>query len=290
MKLTILQFYLFLAIVITGCSGNRDDYSELPDLEFTDVWPYDVDDRYERFKYFVTSDARKERARERCVESVVYQGYEYKTVLIGNQCWFAENLRCSNYRNGDSIPSDISAQVWGEGDFGMTTFLGERKNLLDVLPENFSKTYSLFKYGRLYNWHAVVDERGLCPNGWHVPTDGEWARMESALGMSWDEINGRTSSRGAEQVTKMKATSGWFETDDGRSLNLNGSNSSGFSALPGGFREHIGFNFGLKFDGNWWTSSYGGGQPVARRIDRGITRLRREAGCGFSVRCVMDAE
>ena len=96
-----------------------------------------------------------------CGMPLSYQGYDYETVLIGEQCWFAENLRCENYTNGDSIPSDLLNWQWEEIGEGASAVHGEN-------PVN------LETYGRLYNGYAVRDARGLCPSGWHVSSDSEW--------------------------------------------------------------------------------------------------------------------
>ena len=102
-----------------------------------------------------------------CGDPVSYQGYDYETVQIGEQCWFAENLRAENYRNGDAIPSNLSDDEWYETGEGAVSFYA-----LDSM--------NLFTFGRLYNFYATQDGRALCPNGWHVPTDGEWMTMEMA--------------------------------------------------------------------------------------------------------------
>ena len=105
-----------------------------------------------------------------------YQGYDYETVQIGEQCWFAENLRAENYRNGDSIPSSVSNSVWQETDEGSVSVFGESMDCEEWAPfiDACDPSVSLGTYGRLYNWYAVNDDRGLCASGWHVPSDAEW--------------------------------------------------------------------------------------------------------------------
>ena len=92
-----------------------------------------------------------------CGDPLEYQGYDYETVQIGDQCWFAENLRAENYRNGDAIPANLSDGEWDVTTTGAMTVYEEEAANLEV-------------YGRLYNWFAVDDARGLCPSGWNVPT------------------------------------------------------------------------------------------------------------------------
>jgi hypothetical protein len=89
-------------------------------------------------------------------------GNIYNTVLIDNQCWLSENLKTSRYRNGVSIPIVTDATAWGSLTTGGRSWYN-----------NDSTTYEN-PYGNLYNWYAVADNGGLCPNGWHVPTDAEW--------------------------------------------------------------------------------------------------------------------
>jgi subtilisin-like proprotein convertase family protein len=100
-----------------------------------------------------------------CSNPVNYHGYNYATVEIGEQCWFAENLRTELYMNGDSIPGGLSDGEWGSTTEGaQAVYNNDTPNLSD--------------YGRLYNWYAVDDTRGLCPSGWHVATDDEWTDLE----------------------------------------------------------------------------------------------------------------
>ena len=120
-----------------------------------------------------------------CGDPVSYQGYEYATVQIGDQCWFAENLRNRYYQNGDSIPSGLSDSDWGNTLSGAVTVFGAGASDCTAYSpggNGCDESWSLNEYGRLYNWHAVEDIRGLCPSGWHVPTDGEWTVLTDELG------------------------------------------------------------------------------------------------------------
>lgn len=200
--------------------------------------------------------------------TVTFDGYTYDLVAIGEQCWFAENLRTEHYANGDSIPSD--------GDW-WNTFEGRRAILANA-PSN------LADYGRLYNGFAVDDTRGLCPSGWHVPTDGEWMTLEMELGMSESEANG-TGWRGTDQGTQMKSsvsdTPSW-----------NGTNTSGFSVLAGGARRNIGDVDG-GYGGYFWSTSANEGSwyrllhIMSSEVYRTLTNTPRN---GFSVRCLKDSE
>jgi uncharacterized protein (TIGR02145 family) len=197
--------------------------------------------------------------RSRCQSPVSYQGYDYPVVSIGEQCWFAENLRSDRYRNGDPIPGNLSASQWSNTTSGA-----------QAVYDN--KPAKLAAYGRLYNGYAVKDNRGLCPTGWHVPSDEEWMTMEGALGGKG--VAGKA----------MKATS-----SDRPSWN--GSNASGFSGLPAGARDYDGFFRYLGGDGFWWSSSPNGGVAISRNLysgDSNVSRYYSGPQNGFSVRCVRD--
>ena len=207
-----------------------------------------------------------------CGDPLEYQGYDYATIQIGEQCWFAENLRAALYENGDAIPANLGDNEWSSTTSGaIAVYNGDTSNF-DA-------------FGHLYNWYAVADVRGLCPSGWHVPTDGEWMTIEVALGMSESAANS-TGWRGTDQATRMKTDYGWYGSGSG-------TNSSGFAGLPGGYRHHDGFFSGIGFDGNWWSSSNDGDNAWHRflfydfqEVSRGQFSQRR----GVSVRCIKDAE
>ena len=212
-----------------------------------------------------------------CGDPVSYQGYDYATVLIGEQCWFAENLRSENYENGEAIPSGLSASEWESTSSGAVAVFGEgSSNCYSYSPDGDAcdEAWSLNEYGRLYNWYAVEDTRGLCPSGWHVPTDGEWTVLT-------DHLGGESVAGG-----QMKTTYGWYEGG-------NGTNSSGFSGLPGGYRSNDGYFNGAGGDGYWWSSSPYGSAAWSRALyasSENVYRYLSTPQVGFSVRCVRDAE
>jgi uncharacterized protein (TIGR02145 family) len=188
-------------------------------------------------------------------ERVTFDGYDYRTVAIGDQCWFAENLRSDNYRSGAAIPGNLTDDQWTATTAGA-----------QAVYENDPKRLST--YGRLYNWYAVKDARGLCPSGWHVPSDAEWTELTEALGGK------------AVAGEKMKTYS-W-----------GGSNSGGFSALPGGYRFFSnGYFYGLGGIGYWWSSSPSSSYAWSRNLGSGGSNVSRNYNYvreGFSVRCVRD--
>ena len=129
----------------------------------------------------------------------------------------------------------------------------------------------------MYNWYAVNNGSGLCPSGWHVPTDLEWTALETYLG-----ANGHS---GAES-TALKATSGWNSGG--------GTDNFGFSALPGGARDQVFGAFSYAgIIGYWWSSSPSGGNAWNRFFsgsDPAIYRVPVYTRLGYSVRCLRDAD
>ena len=104
-----------------------------------------------------------------CGDLMNYHGYDYATVQIGEQCWFAENLLTEFYDNGDGILGDLSDEDWTATSDGAQAIFDDSISNLNV-------------YGRLYNFYAVLDERSLCPAGWHVPEDSSWDTLTESLG------------------------------------------------------------------------------------------------------------
>ena len=212
-----------------------------------------------------------------CGDPLTYQGYDYATVLIGEQCWFAENLRSENYQNGDAIPSDLSDSEWTTTSSGAVAVYGEgTSSCSDYIPmtdgDACDEVWSLNEYSRLYNWYAVGDARGLCASGWHVPTDEEWEIMTDQLGGV------------GVAAEPMKSTYGWYNSG-------NGSNLSGFSGLPGGYRATDGDFQGAGDFGYWWTATPVGPSLAFHRSLASAPYLYNyvlEDNYGFSVRCIQD--
>ncbi len=186
----------------------------------------------------------------------------FKSVTIGNQVWSSENLNTAKFSNGDKISeakSDVEWQTMGEQGKAAWCYYNND-------PANGKK------YGKLYNWYAVADARGLCPAGWHVPSDAEWTQLTNALG-------------GVDYAgAKMKSANGWYGGG-------NGSNSSGFTGLPGGFRLASGAFFDIGNYGDWWSSTQSTTpSDWFRFLDYNDASFRGslDKRCGFSVRCVRD--
>ena len=221
-----------------------------------------------------------------CGDPLSYQGYDYATVLIGEQCWFAENLRSENYMNGDSIPAGLNSAEWSNTLTGAAAVYGEGSSTCyNFSPDGVpcEEEWSLSEFGRLYNWYAVDDDRGLCPSGWHVPSDVEWMTMEMVLGMDEEEAN-NMGWRGTNEGNQMKTDYGWFGGG-------NGTNSSGFSGLPGGTRGDNGTFDSAGFSGRWWSSSLSGSFARYRYLQTNYESIARSGylpNFGFSVRCIQD--
>jgi uncharacterized protein (TIGR02145 family) len=198
-------------------------------------------------------------------------GNLYNTVLIGNQCWFKENLRTTKFKEGTIIPLDQTGGLNGNGnDQKWTTFSSGVRTLYN------NDTKNLNTLGYLYNWFAASDSEGLCPTGWHLPSDSEWKTLANILG--GNDIAGG----------KMKTVSGWLNP------NLSATNESGFSGLSGGLRfDNDGSFFGLGQTGYWWSStSFNSNTAVARFLknsDSVLGFIEFDNQAGFSVRCLKDS-
>jgi uncharacterized protein (TIGR02145 family) len=214
--------------------------------------------------------------------TITFDGHTYALVAIGTQCWFKENLRSDNYRNGDAIPGNLTDSQWTSTSSGAQTVYGEGTSY--VYQGSSDEVANLTMYGRLYNCYAVNDARGLCPVGFHVPSDTEWMTLEMALGMSSAQANG-TGWRGTDQGSQLKASSN-------DSPPWNGTNTSGFSALPGGSRASGGGEFGYLGGGLWWSSSSSGSTAWFRHTNSENSSFYRNYDVnirfGFSVRCIRD--
>ena len=215
-----------------------------------------------------------------CGDLVAYNGHNYETVEIGGQCWFAENLRTVAYSDGSLIASGLDDGGWTTTMAGATTVNGEGNSSCNTFSPDFDACdvdASLMAYGRLYNWYAVEDARGLCPSGWHVPTDGEWTELEDYVASE--------GSTGAE-ATALKSVSGW--TGGG-----NGTDVHGFSALPGGVRFYVDGSFpNAGANGYWWSSTSAAADLAWRRrfmsSTPAIDKLNSSKRNGFSVRCLQN--
>ena len=164
----------------------------------------------------------------------------YETIQIGDQLWMAENLKTTHYQNGDDIPHVIDTNDWDNLSIG-------------AYCEYENNPINSEIYGRLYNWYTIDDSRGVCPEGFHVPSDGEIKQLEMFLGMSQQEANG-VSFRGTDQGSQLAGRSDLW--NDGDLENNPAFDLTGFVAIPGGAR--IGGNTNFIDMGRWgdyWSST-----------------------------------
>jgi len=221
----------------------------------------------------------------------------FKNVTIGTQVWMTKNLDVSTFRNGDVIPQASTDEAWEAAGINKQPAWC----YYDNDPANGTK------YGKLYNWYAVNDPRGLAPAGYHIPTDAEWTVLTEYLGD--ENIAGK----------KMKTTSGWVDDTkncpkcadwneeyrrknschtckDTREINDpgsgNGTNSSGFSGLPAGFRGPNGAFATIGETASWWSSTEDAPDVAWYRAlisGSGIVyRANYDKVLGLSVRCLRD--
>ena len=199
-------------------------------------------------------------------------GITYFWVKIGDQTWMADNLKATMYADKTPIPHVEDSALW----FDFT-----RESLGYCWYENVL-TYG-YEYGALYTWAAAtrafdgiatIEEgvQGVCPDGWHLPSDSEWKQLEMYLGMSQEEADAK-KWRGTEQGGRLK-------------------DKVGFSALPGGYRHGSAAFVGIQKTARFWTSTQNGYDYAwYRGVDQGRTDVYRDfSGVyrGHSVRCVKD--
>ena len=188
-------------------------------------------------------------------------GNTYNTISIGSQVWMTENLRTTRYRNGQSIDNLTLDADWGNTAFGAWCNINN-----DASVDT--------KFGKLYNWYAVNNIRNIAPVGWHVASDAEWTQLSTFLG-------GESVAGG-----KMKETG----TVNWLSPNTDATNSSLFTARPGGFRYSTGTFIPYGSKGMWWTTTESNSTQAWQRYmsfnSAGVTRVASEKGDGKSVRCL----
>jgi uncharacterized protein (TIGR02145 family) len=190
----------------------------------------------------------------------------YKWVKIGNQVWMAENLAYLPAVSPPMTGSNIEPYYYVYDYFGSS--VAEAK-----------ATAKYVTIGVLYNWLAA---KAACPSSWHLPKDTEWKQLEMKLGMTQKQADS-TGYRGTDQGTQMKSASGWNNSGYG-------SNSSGFSAIPGGCRYSGNHFFNITLFGYWWSATEDNTAIAWNRyvsVDYAVVnRGNAKKEYGFSVRCV----
>ena len=193
------------------------------------------------------------------------EGNVYKTIQIGDQTWMAQNLAVTKYNDGKEIPLIIANSEWS-----------------DTLVADAYSWYGNVetKYGALYNWYAVNSEK-LCPAGWRVPSDEDWTTLTNHLGGA-EVAGGKLKEANLEEEGSIHWTI----------PNVGASNSSGFTALPGGYRYYSGGYNTIKRHGYWWTSTSNPSNTgiIGRSLYFGYAEIDRPTNLdkrtGASVRCI----
>ena len=217
-----------------------------------------------------------------------YDGNIYNTVKIGNQCWLKENLKTTHYSDGTALTDGSSTGIGGS-------------NVYLKIFYNYSDNNSLTEItGKLYTWAAAINgyvsnnddlihghRQGLCPNGWHIPSDEEWVELELFVDNSINEpyIFG---DRGTDIGINLKSNSYWQNTTS--------SDMHGFSALPGGHKEVNILNNSFVYSGyytkaSFWTSSHYQGNGITRHLNNDSSKIwrgNRNPSHAYSVRCIKD--
>lgn len=210
-----------------------------------------------------------------CGDEFVHEDDAYKTVKIGEQCWMAENLRTTVYRDGNEIPNPEIYGDWSEAEKGGWACYQNKE-------ENCEK------YGALYNWYAVGSVHGLCPAGWEVPDSNQWADMKRTVCENLGHEN-------CEREFPYNGDVGWRGTEEGFHLmtkEAGGENTYGFSAQLSGFRNTNGPFSQLHERGFWWVpekSSEGSAKAIfVEEGSKGIRIISSRKNSGMSVRCVSE--
>jgi uncharacterized protein (TIGR02145 family) len=190
-------------------------------------------------------------------------GNVYNTITIGTQTWMKENLKVTKYNDGTAIPLVTDNTAWGAlSTPGYCWY------------NNDQTTYGN-TYGALYNWYTVNIGK-LCPTGWHVPTDAEWTTLTTFLG-------GESVSGGKLKET---GTTHWL------SPNTGATNETGFTALPGGYRNYDGTFHFIGYYGFWWSATENITSTAWYRFmyynSSGVGRSYYDKRYGLSVRCLRD--
>lgn len=210
-------------------------------------------------------------------------------VVIGNKTWMRKNLSVTRFRNGDLIPHVVNPSQWESITQAAWCYPNENAANNAV-------------YGKIYNWYAVADPRGLAPVGWHVATDADWTELLTYVsnnGGNWDGTSGLPLN--GNKVAKALASKSYWNTifPTGTTffgqigINANLNNLTGFSALPAVSRESGGsFWYTIGDAGYWWTSTaYNGNSAWYRNMSYNYMPLSRsfeDKNAGYSVRCVKD--
>jgi uncharacterized protein (TIGR02145 family) len=191
------------------------------------------------------------------------------TIQIGNQVWMSKNLKATHYRNGHSIPLTPDPDLWEQKTTGGRCAYDNDESNVDT-------------YGYLYNWYAVNDRRGICPVGWHVPSNDDWNDLEDFI-----TNDGYAGIEGC--ALKEIGYEHWYDYGN---PDYEGLDIYGFTALPGGCRYYGNGYYFMGGYGYFWSSTEGSNDGAWGRGlgygGSGIYRYYDYKRYGFSVRCIAD--
>lgn len=213
--------------------------------------------------FAITGSCKKDKDDSNPSTVLDVDGNLYHTVTIGSQVWLKEYLQVMKYNNLDPITNVTGNTEWSNLNTG--AYCNYNNNSSNVGT-----------YGRLYNWYAVIDSRKICPTGWHVPSNEEWNTLVTTLG-------GEATAGGK---LKESGTIHWNDPNTGA------DNSSGFTALPGGYRYANGSFFDIQNSGFFWTSTGAGDNAYSWELfyndGAAYENGNNDAKNGYSVRCIKD--
>lgn len=208
----------------------------------------------------------------------------YHTVRIGNQVWTVENLRVTKYRDGIEVPLDTSKTKWKSSTSGKYCYF-----------KNTTNADSIKKYGALYNWYVVSSKnpKKIAPEGWHVPSDAEWDTLQNYLIAKGYNYDGTDSANKIAKSLAVKTDWSTYSDVGTVGCDLTKNNTSGFSALPAGYRYADGSFQDLSYLGSWWCSTeFNAALAYYRTLSYRFDYLGRYydvfKSCGNSVRLLRD--
>ncbi len=217
-------------------------------------------------------------------------GNEYKTVNIGNQEWMAENLRTTRYKDSSNIEDGLSHAKWANIEEGAySVFPHENVDDID------SRQEMVKAYGKLYNWYTVADTRGICPEGWHVPSDDEWSELINYIINNYADIDEYNIGNALKSCRQVDSPLGGDCDTNKHPVWVShkkhyGTDNFGFSALPGGYRSYNGIYYNIGNSGFWWTSTQSllftvWGRSLSYRKGT-LEKGNDYENVGFSIRCL----
>lgn len=287
MKKLILLIALLISPILAQCDWNEDSIIDILDIVQTvdcvlsDCWSNVIYGCTDSDAQNYNSDANFDdgSCEYSCWDS---DNNSYETVVIGDQVWMAENLKATYYSNGDPIPTGFANEEWGDlFDTGLGAFAIYPSDNDDV-SQNTCNGNCEEVYGNIYNWYAVYDWRGICPESYHIPSLAEWSTLKEYLTSDgFDENDG--------DALKESGYTHWLYSTE----NVNGFDQYNYSGLPGGYRDgNDGHYEGMGENGFFWSSyansNYSSFYHFLDYEGSGFYWSSIIPSYGFSVRCIRD--